>query len=96
MLEYMQYGFPVLVSPEASKGFVANGLTGLVLDPCNQETLRDAFDAILADYRGFWKYGAAGQRHLREAMASGGYADRVVDSIATIVAARQAAEKQHS
>jgi len=81
MLEYMQHGFPILVSEEASKGFVKDGVTGCVLDPCNEETLRNAFDSILDDYLGFWVLGVAGKKYLYEEMEKSNFAKQVVEII---------------
>jgi glycosyltransferase involved in cell wall biosynthesis len=85
MLEYMQHGFPVLVSSDSSKGFMHDGVGGRVLDPCNEEALRDAFDEILSDYHAFWKRGREGQNHLQSAMAKGEFAHQVADLVQALV-----------
>ncbi|MGE0449669.1 MAG: glycosyltransferase family 4 protein [Vicinamibacterales bacterium] len=86
MLEYMEYGFPLLVSTDASQGFIEDGVAGTVVDPCDEQTLREAFDRVLADYQAFWEKGRAAQQRLAEAVAGPGCGDRLAAVTAGLIA----------
>jgi glycosyltransferase involved in cell wall biosynthesis len=91
LLEAMSMGRACIAGRGAPEEIVQHGVTGLIVDPDNAATVRDAIVQLFADPALCARFGAAGATRAREAFSPARFADDLAAILAPLMPARSTA-----